>query len=223
VGGANLVSITYAQLLAGQLNAMVIDDEIINFQNVTDNGDGSYTLDTFLRGRRGTDTNADDHAGGENFYLMNSTIADGFTIPLSDVGTVHYFKGVSDGQTIEEATTVILTPTGEDLKPYAPINVVRSDQNSPVDIVLTWDRRTRIDGGISSVPLNEDTEEYEVDILAGAGGAVVRTIAGITSETATYTNAQQVTDSFGGGTLYARVYQISAQVDRGKSYEWELL
>lgn len=223
-GASSLESISYAQLLAGELNIAIVGGEVINFQNVTDNGDGSYTLDTFLRGRRGTDTVADKHTSGEYFYLINEDNAEGFTIPLNKIGAPMYFKAVGDGQALEEAFVVTLTPTGEDLKPYAPVNPVRTD-NDPAsgDITVSWSRRTRINGsGSGTVPLNEDTEEYEVDILDGAGGAVLRAFSSLSSTSFTYTSSQQVTDSFAGGTLYCRIYQISAQVGRGKSYEFAL-
>lgn len=220
-GGDNLESITYAQLLAGALNIAIVGSEVINFQNVTDNGDGSYTLDTFLRGRRGTDTAASSHASGEYFYLINDTNAEGFVIPLANIDSPMYFKAVGDGQTLEEATTQTLTPTGEDLKPYAPINAQRNDSGG--DITITWDRRTRINGdGSGTMPLNEDSESYSIDILSGSGGSVLRTLTA-SSETVTYT-AAQITSDFGitPNPLYVRIYQVSAQVGRGKSYEWEL-
>lgn len=68
--------------------------------------------------------------------------------------------------------------------------------------------------GSGTVPLGEETEAYEVDILNGSG-AVVRTIE-VTSPTATYTAAEQTTD-FGStqSAVTVRVYQLNAQIDRG--------
>jgi hypothetical protein len=64
------------------------------------------------------------------------------------------------------------------------------------------------------VPLNEESERYDVDILDGAD--VVRTIS-ITAPAATYTAAQQTAD-FGSpqSSIAVRVYQLSAIVGRGR-------
>ncbi len=224
VGGPNFESITYAQLLAGANNMMIVGDEVINFQNVTDNGDGSYTIDTFLRGRRGTDTVADSHTAGENFYLISTSNAEALTIALSEINSPLYFRAVGSGEALEEADVVIITPTGEDLKPYAPINATRAD-NSPSagDITIGWDRRTRINGEtVGVVPLNEDSESYEVDILDTSGGTVLRTLVSAV-ESVEYDTADITTD-FGSvpTVLYVRIYQLSAQIGRGKSYEFAL-
>jgi hypothetical protein len=65
------------------------------------------------------------------------------------------------------------------------------------------------------VPLAEDTEEYELEILT-AGGAVLRTVTGITATSFTYTSGMQSADFGGAQTeLSFVVYQISAQVGRG--------
>jgi hypothetical protein len=81
-------------------------------------------------------------------------------------------------------------------------------------------RRGRISGewrSGASVPLSEETEAYEVEIFEDDTYAtVVRTITGITSQTTTYSAADQTTD-FGSpqSTIYFRVYQRSAVVGRG--------
>jgi hypothetical protein len=64
-----------------------------------------------------------------------------------------------------------------------------------------------------AVPLNEESERYEFDVMNGAN--VVRTIAA-TMPTASYFAAQQVAD-FGSAqsTISVRVYQLSASVGRG--------
>jgi hypothetical protein len=63
------------------------------------------------------------------------------------------------------------------------------------------------------VPLNEESERYEVDVMNGAN--TVRTIAA-TAPTARYSAAQQVAD-FGSAqsAISLRVYQFSASVGRG--------
>ncbi len=83
-------------------------------------------------------------------------------------------------------------------------------------MVLSWLRRTRVGGDsweAAEVPLSEDSERYEVDVLNGA--AVVRTIAA-TVPGLTYTVAQQTAD-FGAAqaSVSLKVYQISTLFGRG--------
>ena len=104
--------------------------------------------------------------------------------------------------------------TGEGLKPLSPAHV--RGARSAGDLSLSWVRRTRI-GGDSwdavEVPLAEESERYEVDILDGS--TVRRTLA-ITAPTATYTAADQTTD-FGAlqPSISLRVYQLSTVFGRG--------
>jgi len=89
-------------------------------------------------------------------------------------------------------------------------------RNGSGDLAIGCVRRTRI-GGIwadgTDIPLNEESERYEVDILNGS--TVVRTIA-VTSPAANYTAAQQTAD-FGApqSSVAVKVYQLSATVGRG--------
>jgi hypothetical protein len=80
--------------------------------------------------------------------------------------------------------------------PYAPVHIEASGSWG-ADITLTWVRRTRVGGelvdGGGDVPLAEDEEAYVVDILAYAGGPVLRTLE-VSEATATYTSAQQTED-----------------------------
>lgn len=100
------------------------------------------------------------------------------------------------------------------MKPFAPVHVKATRSNG--DVAITWVRRTRIGGDgweAPDVPLSEDTERYEVDVLDGA--AVVRTLASATPSV-TYTAAQQSAD-FGAprAKVDVRVYQLSASYGRG--------
>src|SRR5690606_39345356 len=58
---------------------------------------------------------------------------------------------------------------GVGLRPLSPVHV-RGRRLETGDLVLSWIRRTRIGGDsweVNEVPLAEDTERYEVDILDG--------------------------------------------------------
>jgi hypothetical protein len=91
---------------------------------------------------------------------------------------------------------------------------------TPGNLTISWKRRTRAPAGDSwdaiEVPLFEDNEAYEVDVLDGA--ALKRTLtAGATS--VLYTGAQQSADwgvPLGpGDSLQVSIYQVSQQFGRG--------
>lgn len=121
--------------------------------------------------------------------------------PIGDtayVTAVHAFKGIG-------------------LRPYAPVHV-RAARNTAGDLTLTWTRRTRIGGDsweAAEVPLSEESERYEVDILDGV--SLKRTLPA-TSPAAVYTSAQQIAD-FGAApsSIAVRVYQLSATYGRGSA------
>jgi hypothetical protein len=226
VGGSNLITIPEAQMLANFNRAMIIKQngeiELVNFRDVVDNGDGTYDLSYLLRGRRGTDTMAFDHTSGEVFLLLNDeSVGETFTSPISDLDTLIDYKGVGSGQYFAQGDDIPLTSNLRALMPYALASLeIVEDGSSNID--FSWERRTRVGGdwleGTGTVPLNEDTEAYEIDIYLheGISAPLLRTITGITSEAYEYLNADVLTD-FGSfpPQLSFEAYQISAQAERG--------
>lgn len=174
-----------------------VDAEIIQFETATLNVDGSYTLSNLRRGRRGTEINTGIHTIGETFVLLETVTAGRFELNLGQLNTDRFYKGVTSGGYLEEADTILKASPGNDLKPYAPVHLDIVSGSLGVDIVLEWIRRTRVGGalkdGTGGVPLSEDTEEYEIEILSGAG-TVLRTDTIMTVPTYTYTAANQTTD-----------------------------
>ena len=222
VGGGNLASITDAQLVNGFNAAAVVkldgEVEVIQFRDVVKTGPTEWTLSALLRGRRGTDTMAKGYLGGEKFVLLNSRTLVPFHVPMSQRNTAMAYRLITAGEAPEEARLVGQVFHGRDKMPYAPVQLTATLSGS--DIVLAWVRRSRMGGeltdGTGDIPLHEDTEAYQVDILAAPGGAVKRTLTGLTSPTATYTAAEIAAD-FGStpASLSLVVYQISATVGRG--------
>jgi len=221
-----LSSTTTANLLEGANAAALIkangEIEVLQFRDVAANADGTHSLTGLLRGRRGTDTMAGSHGKGEIFVLLTSAAGQVFQLDLAEVDALRYYRGVSAGMALEEAFTVQLTSTGRSLMPYAPAHVAADLSGG--DITISWVRRTRVGGdgwanGTGQVPLGEDSESYEIDIIdTGSSPEVVRTLTS-SSESAVYTSAQ-ISADFGSppATLTVEVYQMSAQVGRGFSY-----
>ena len=88
------------------------------------------------------------------------------------------------------------------------------------DLTIRWTRRSRAlsaeSWGAVDVPLVEDVEAYEVEILDG--GTVKRTLAA-SATSALYTAAHQTSDWGAllgpGDTLTIRIFQLSALIGRG--------
>jgi hypothetical protein len=213
-----LSSITYDQLMAGGNTAAISSSgrwEIIGFQyaellSVT-GSTRTYRLRNFLRYRRGTE--GVTHAVGDRFVLMQTQGIRRIPMSLADLQRQRRYKAVSSGRSIDSAQSVAFSWTGEKLKPLSPSNV-RGNRDA-ADLVITWARRTRHEDNwlLGSVPLGETTERYEVDILNGS--TVVRTLSS-TTQSVTYTAAQQTTD-FGSppASVSVRVYQLSDSIGRG--------
>lgn len=223
-GADQLTSVTQLEMLNGANPAMVINSageiEVIQFRDVEVNPDESRTLSGLLRGRRGTDTLTGIHAAGDTFLLLNTSSASRLSLSLDGLNQTRFYRGVTVGQRFEGAMPNSNVSPGNDLKPYAVVGHTATLVGGN-DIDLTWKRRTRLGGalqdGTGTVPLNEDTEEYELEIFDGPGGSEVREVTGLTTPDYTYTSADQITDGFTPplSEITIRVYQISAQVGRG--------
>lgn len=212
-----LTGCTEAQIDANpSLNQALFGDEIVNFTTATLVAALTYEISGLKRGRRGTEWACSAHASSEVFLLLD-TVAD-VAMGLSEVGTNLSFKAITSSRST--GFPVNIEPfSGASLKPYAPCHL-EAVKGGSGDWVMTWARRTRVGGAWTSgtsIPLSEDSEEYEVEILDG-GGTVLHTYTGLTSPTVTYSSADQTTYAGGSvavGDLHFRVYQISAQVNRG--------
>jgi hypothetical protein len=226
--GATLpTSCSYLELMNGA-NAMLVGQEIIQFQTIADNADGSCTLSTLLRARRGTEWATATHLPGEVVVLLVAGEIGANHLPLGELNNAEFWRLVPSGRFLDTVPTDVFTYKGYDLFPYAPVQLARAISGS--DLVLTWLRRTRIGGlmmdGTDAVPLSEETEAYEAYVLPAGGRAAfnptvpatyTRKFAPLTAPTVTYTAAMMSADAFAPATdtLYLAVYQISGVIGRG--------
>ena len=208
---------TTADLAAGK-NLIIVGQELLQFTTRTLTATNTYELSGLQRGKRGTEWAIDAHVPNETFALMtgedayierisNSAIAPGQTL---------YFKAVSYGQSLDSVSVVTISYVGNDLKPYAPINL-NSTRDEAGNITITWVRRDRHAGAETDptkIPLSETREEFELEVLDN-GTSTLRTIT--TNETSyIYLSTDQMTD-FGSPqtSIAVSVYQISSVVGRG--------
>ncbi len=216
-----LASITEAQILDGA-NPALLGSEIIQFRDVVDNGDGTWTLSGLLRGRKGTEQHTASHVAGERFVFLDKAQTRRIPENESDIGALRFYKAVTIGASIDDAGAIGFTNTSIGQKPLSVVHVAIT-RNGSNDIIITWIRRTRVDGGwrdLVDVSLAEATESYSIDILDTPGGTVKRTLTS-TTPTVTYTIGDQTTDFSGArDPVDIEIFQISAVVVRGFKTEF---
>jgi hypothetical protein len=185
---------------------------------------GRYRLTRLLRGQRGTEGAMGNPASADaRVVVLDDSLA---TLPIAeaDLGLPWNWRIGPASRPVSDETYVAqtFTPEGVGLRPFSVAHVEQPwrTPRSPGDLTIRWMRRSRALaaenwGGIE-VPLAEELEAYEVEILDGA--TVKRNLSATTTST-TYTAAQQTADwgaPLGpGDNLTVRIYQLSALVGRG--------
>jgi hypothetical protein len=216
----SLSSVTDTALLSGANTAAIQNDggewEVLQFASAVLTAPATYLLSTLLRGQAGTElAMRSPVAAGARFVLLDGAAVQVDMTP-DEVGLAFNWKCGPASRDIGNPSylTVQHAFTGRGLVPFSPVHL--RGTRSAGDLTITWKRRTRI-GGDSwdsvEVPLGEDTERYEIDILDGSD--VVRTLSA-TSPTAVYTAAQQ-TEDFGASqpAISLRICQLSTTAGRG--------
>ena len=196
-------------------NVAWLGGEIIQFQQASLEGDGSYRLTGLLRGRRGTERKASGHGAAEVFVLLTQGTVNGAGLIFSDIGQTRQFKVVTSGGTVEDAIPVNHKYSAAILKPFSPVHG-RGVRDNSGNLTLTWVRRSRVGGDWidnADVPLGEIYEKYDIEILSG--GTVIRTLTTDVPELV-YSASLQI-DDFGSlqASLEVRISQISDSVGRG--------
>lgn len=221
MGGTELTSATEDEVDADPtLNQFVLKSgdgwEIGQFATAVLQGDGSYNLSDFKRGRRGTEGSCGGHAAGDLFMLTGSLLSEG--LGLDDLGKTFLFRVQSVGRSPTGAERISVPFAAASLKPYAPVAFLATRDPATGDWSFAWTRRTRVGGdwiGGTPIPLGEAAEAYELAIPLGGGA--YRTISA-TSPAASWTSAEQTADFGAPQTslpVVIAVYQFSDAVGRG--------
>ena len=211
--GGQLSSATRLQLLSGANTAALRTTsqswEVIQFQTATLVGTLTYELTGFLRGQAGTEALVAPVEAGARFVLLDAAVTR-VDLGPSEVGLPLSWRCGPAGRDLGEESYVQAQYAFAGLaqRPFSPVRVLAHRESG--NILMGWIRRTRIGGDSwdsAEVPLGEESETYEVDILAS--GQVVRTLT-TSSPAATYTQAQQIAD-FGvqPSSIRLRVYQTN--------------
>lgn len=217
LGEDGLENVSLGAMLNGA-NLALLGEELVQFMRAEPVGAGKYRLSGLLRGRLGTEYAISGHEAGERFVLLNGRIASA-PAGQNGIGLPRLYKPVTVGRSLGDTQAQVFSYRGRSWKPYSPCHI-HATRNGQGDVVLYWQRRTRIGGnwrdGVD-VPLSEAAERYEVEIL---DGDTVRRVLTANTAQAEYGAAAQLED-FGAvqASLSLRVYQLSDVVGRGYAAE----
>lgn len=208
-------------MLAGA-NAAAIQNadgewEVVQFLNADLVDVATYELSGFLRGQGGTEgAMRGSVSAGATFVLLDGAVTR-IPLALGDLKLPLNWRAGPSNRDLADASYVAIAHAyqGLGLRPLSPVHI-KGARAGGGDLTISWLRRTRIGGDsweVSDVPLGEDSERYEIDVLAGT--TVKRTIA-VSSPSAVYAASDQIAD-FGAtqSVLDVRIYQISALWGRG--------
>lgn len=225
VAGGELYSVSRLQLLAGANAAAVRNGagewEVLQFETAELLEPGTYLLSGLLRGQAGSEgamQTGEPIAAGAPFVMLNGALA---RVDLSqDELWLQYFwrygpanRDVADTSYGEQQYAF----RGIGLRPHAPVHLRGHRSGDELDV--SWVRRTRVGGDsweTTVVPLSEEFERYEIDVLR-SDGSVARTVASDTPYVR-YTASAQI-DDFGSvqEQVRVRIAQLSAVFGRGAS------
>jgi hypothetical protein len=215
-----LSSVTELALLAGANAAAVQNEdgewEVLQFQNAVLVAPATYELSLFLRGQAGTESAMRSPlAAGARFVVLDAAVAR-VDMTQDEVGLSYIWKCGPANRDLGHPSYVEVAHafSGIGLRPLSPVHV--RGARSGGDLTISWTRRTRLGGDswdAADVPLGEEEERYEVDIMSGA--TVKRTLTSTTSSVV-YTAAEQTAD-FGApqASVTVRAYQMSTVFGRG--------
>ena len=196
--------------------------EIIAAQNCVLQGDGSYTLDTLLRGRFGSEWTMYLHSAADALVLLTDL---DLAFVSQDINTINAsidWRAVTTGKPVASGADIEFSYSGENLRPLSPVHFNSARSRTSGDWTLSWTRRSRIGGewiGGTTVPLAESAERYEIDIYFDQQYRFLRRTLYAESPTVTYDYDAQVSDYMLYLPIYAKIYQISATVGRGRPLE----
>jgi hypothetical protein len=223
-----LESVTDLTLFGGA-NALAIESapgvwEIVQAGAAELLAPGRYHLTRLLRGQRGTEGAMGNPApAGARVVVLDTALAS-LPVAEADLGISWNWRIGPASRPVNDETYVAqsFTPEGVGLRPFSVAHVEQPWRapRTPGDLTIRWTRRSRAlaadSWGGLEVPLAEELEAYEVEIL---DGPTVKRVLSTTTTSATYTAAQQSADwgaPLGpGDNLTVRIFQLSALVGRG--------
>jgi hypothetical protein len=222
VFGGTLASVAPGDVLNGRNLAAIGDGtpgnwELFQFADAELVAPQTYELRFRLRGQAGTESVMPQEWPEGSYLVLMDRGPEQIDLPLSSRGLARTYRiGAArlgfDAVSVVEQVRVF---QGIGLRPYAPVHL-RAEPLANGGLVLTWVRRTRVDGDTwesVEAPLGEETEAYRLEIWAG--NLRVRSVD-LTVPRYIYTDADWTADRL-NGPLEMRVSQLSNQFGSGPS------
>lgn len=223
-----LESVTDLTLFGGA-NALAVETgpgnwEIVQAGEAELIAPGRYRLTRLLRGQRGTENAMANPAPADARVVVLDEALASLPVAEADLGLPWNWRIGPASRSVSDETYVAasFTPVGAGLRPFSVAHVEQPwrKPRTTGDLTIGWTRRSRAlaadNWGAVEVPLVEETEAYEVDIL---DSSTVKRVLSATTTSVLYTAAQQITDWGGllapGDTLTIRIFQLSALTGRG--------
>ncbi|MEJ0027318.1 MAG: glycoside hydrolase/phage tail family protein [Rhizomicrobium sp.] len=209
LGGANALAVQNAD---GQW-------EIVQFAAAQLTAPNEWTLTRLLRGQAGTESAMRDPvAAGARVVLLDGATQQ-LDLAQNEATLPFFYAWGPPGKPLSDPSWQMaqMQFEGVGLRPLSPVHL--ATHWSSGNLVLSWIRRTRLGGDNwdqTDVPLAEESERYDIEILDG-GGHVIRTVPANPAASYAYTAAQIAADFPSGLPRPFRfaVYQLSAAFGRG--------
>lgn len=190
------------------------EGEYIQAADVEDNGDGTWTLSTLMRGCKGTDFAMAGHAEGDQVVYLNPSAV--YRSAISDVGLSRLYAPISSGASFSDQAAIPFVNTARGKRPWSPVHIEGS--RSSGDLTVTFLRRDRLGQtwpnlGSEDPPMSETAESYRMFVYDGPD--IVNTLTSST-ESFSYSSAQQTTD-FGSpqSAIDIEIVQVSSTFGDG--------
>jgi len=197
-----LASVSSADLAAGK-NLLLIDDELIAWQTITDNLDGTYTITVIARGVLDTSPRAHSSAarvwfltGGSGLttsadYGADSTVT-AKLLPFNSLGTLP----------IASASQISVGLASRAIRAYVPtavkLNTVLYPATITGELTVSWSHRNRLTAwtydNSGATGAKEPGTHYRVKVY-GEGGGLVHTEDNLTGTSWTYVSATEISES----------------------------
>ena len=206
IDGADLASGTADDLASGK-HLVLIDDEIMAWETITDPGTGIVSISNVLRGV--LDTVPAFHSLGAVVWFFSEGAVTTKSVPvLSDISVESQFLPENDlgVYPISSATGLSLLFNSRYERPYPPGNVRVNGgaygfrpTTVPADLTVTWNSRNRLTQTAAGMMVAQDSGDYDVGevgqfytVVKIIGGVIVGTVTA--GESFIYTQAQRAID-----------------------------
>lgn len=226
ITGGDLSSASRTAVLNGA-NALAIGDgsaanwEILQFADAHIVAPDTYELSVRLRGQLGTDGIMPPvWPAGSTVVLLDLALTQ-LDLASSARGLMRYYRVGAASRGYDVSSVVLRTEAfdGIGLRPY-PVAHLRRDDTAG-DLLLSWKRRTRLEGDSwqsTEVPIGEEHEAYLVRVIQSAAIIAEYTTS---QPSFLYSNAMRAADGVSGSFVIA-VAQLSASFGPGPFRQIEL-